>query len=310
MARRMVICALLAAVATPARADELADGEALAKAGRFEEAIAHFKALDARGARAIHACYVALAYRRLERWGQAELWADRCRERARPGDAEPSWAGRMRADIDAGMARRRGARVSFTTEPAAATLAVSAFAPDERFAPRAVFLPFGEHRVIAEAEGRQRRVEVVTVASAEPMAVHIVLPEPAPPEEPKPAPATVAPPPVAPVPAPDPVPAPARSRSPWPLVVLGAGGASLATGVVFHALAAGKRADAGESAAAYDASIDAFERNRAVAIGAYVVAAAAIGVGVVLLVNDRDRDAEPRALVAPFGAGGLVRVTW
>ena len=143
---RRCVALLALCVAVPARAGPptpLAQGEALAKAGRFEEAIARFKQADAEQPGALPLCYIALAYRRLERWGQAQLFFDRCAERARAGEPLPAWAAALRRDVTAGVARGRGARVTIVVEPAEAQAqalaSTSAYAADERFAPRTIF---------------------------------------------------------------------------------------------------------------------------------------------------------------------------
>jgi hypothetical protein len=57
-------------------------------------------------------------------------------------------------------------------------------------------------------------------------------------------------------------------------------------GVVFHLQASATRDEAGESAARYDDVIDDFRRQRAIAIGGYIAAAALAGTGAWLLLGD------------------------
>src|SRR5690349_7696048 len=158
---RALLAALAVAALAPARAHadpaEAArlrtQGDALARARRFEEAIAAFKQAEKEEPRADHDCFIALAYRRLERWGQAEMFHARCRERvAAAGGAEPVWSAQVASEIRDGLAKSGYARVSIAVEPASAApgalVTVSSFAPDESFAPpRTIWLPAGKHLV-------------------------------------------------------------------------------------------------------------------------------------------------------------------
>jgi hypothetical protein len=135
-----------AAADDAARASELeARGDALAKEGRFAEAIDAFKAADRVESRAAHACLIALAYSRREMWPQAELWMSRCHERWKPGDQLPDWV--PITDSKIGVAAAQLAPVTVAVEPAniAATITVSTFAADEAFPARTIHLAPGHY---------------------------------------------------------------------------------------------------------------------------------------------------------------------
>ncbi len=150
-------CALAPAAAHAApTADELkAQGERLAKNGRYSEAIEAFKAADRVEPRASHACLIALAYTRRELWPQAEIYMELCHGRATPSDPEPEWVPQAEALIEERLQQVDVAPVEISTEPAlpGVKLSISSFAPDETFGPRTIHLPPGHHTVLARAEG-------------------------------------------------------------------------------------------------------------------------------------------------------------
>jgi len=149
-----------------ADADELrAQGERLAKNGRYSEAIEAFKAADRVEPRASHACLIALAYTRRELWPQAEIYMELCHGRATPSDREPEWVPQAEALIEERLRQVDVAPVEISTEPAlpGVRLSISSFAPDETFGPRTIHLPPGHHTVIARAEGyevERREIDV------------------------------------------------------------------------------------------------------------------------------------------------------
>jgi hypothetical protein len=193
----VAVCALAVLAGTaqagPEEAARLrAEGEAFARQRRYEDAVRSFKQADAEEPRGDHDCFIALAYRRLERWAQSEMFLTRCRSRLKPGETEPTWTATLAAEIAAGLTRTGHARVVIGIEPAAAAalaqIAVSAFAPDERVAAGAIYLPAGKHLLEVKAEGYQDASQTVEVESGRETAVVIKLspPEPvvAPPEPP------------------------------------------------------------------------------------------------------------------------------
>ena len=175
-----LLCAGLCLVAASAHADPTApelqaQGEDLAKQGRFTEAIDSFKAADKLQPSATHACLIALAYTRRELWPQAEIWLSQCKVRATAADPLPDWAPAAEDQIQQRLADANAAAVTIEVQPAEASakLTASSFAPDEQFAPRTIHLPFGMHTIVAKAPGyvdETKQVEVKDKA-----AQHIVI---------------------------------------------------------------------------------------------------------------------------------------
>jgi hypothetical protein len=151
---------------SPTAVELQAQGEDLAKQGRYSEAIDTFKAADRVEVRASHACLIALAYTRRELWPQAEVWLDQCQKRAHDGDAVPEWGADLAKQIQTHVDEDEVAAIQLVVTPAEAkvVITVSSFAPDETFAPRTIHLPAGHHVVIATAPGyadARRELDVV-----------------------------------------------------------------------------------------------------------------------------------------------------
>jgi hypothetical protein len=151
------LCALAPtlAYAEPTAATLQAQGERLARNGRYSEAIDAFKAADRIETRASHACLIALAYTRRELWPQAEVFMDLCHGRATPSDPEPAWVPQAESLIEERLQQVDAAPVEISTDPAipGVKLSISSFAPDETFGPRTIHLTPGRHTVIATALG-------------------------------------------------------------------------------------------------------------------------------------------------------------
>ena len=90
--RALALVMLFASVAYAEDADTLtAQGEQLAHDGEYSRAIETFKKADALAPSAKHACLIGLAYIRRELWSQAEIFLDRCKQRATAADPLPDW---------------------------------------------------------------------------------------------------------------------------------------------------------------------------------------------------------------------------
>jgi hypothetical protein len=159
-------------------ASELAArGEDLAKDGRFTEAIDAFKAADKLWPTATHKCFVALAYTRLERWPQAEIFMARCHA-VQPGETLPEWVAEADALIAQRLADVNVAPVQISVAPgdAKAQLSVSSFAPDETFAPgTSIHLPPGHHVIVATAPGYERAHEPIDIVDRSAKRVKITM---------------------------------------------------------------------------------------------------------------------------------------
>jgi hypothetical protein len=110
-----------------------AQGEELARSGRYSEAIDRFKQADRIKPNAANACLIALAYTRRELWPQAEVWLDTCRGRATPADPQPDWAPTEAKQIRERLAVANVAPVEVVVTPPNAEVTVSSFALDESF---------------------------------------------------------------------------------------------------------------------------------------------------------------------------------
>ena len=171
----VLVTASAVAYADPSAQDLQAQGEQLAKDGRFSEAIDAFKAADKQQPTASHACLIALAYTRRELWPQAEIFLARCHERATPADPLPDWVPVAEQQIAERLATANAAPVTIVVTPATAQLTVSSFAPDESFAPRTIHLPPGHHVIIATAPGYETAQKEVVVDTKDAQTVTIEM---------------------------------------------------------------------------------------------------------------------------------------
>ena len=283
-------------------------GEQLAKAGRFSEAIAAFKDSNVKKQRATNFCLIGLAYTRIERWPQAEIMIDRCKRNASTSDPTPEWLPALEQELAKRLATVGVAPVAIVVEPATAKaeVTVSSFAPDEAFEPRTIHLPTGSHVITVTAPGYERAQTTVDVTTTELKTVTITLKPPATgtPTD------TVA---ILPHPTPGPSPAP----SVVPTIVMGAGGALIAAGIVYHVTAF--RTAASNLANATDATPDPhlydqwshrFDVRREWLIGIYAAGVITTGIGAYLHFTAKQTEALPLVSVAPLDGGGMVSLGW
>jgi hypothetical protein len=313
--RVSVLSLLLGGVAwgQAAEADRLArEGAREGAAGRYEAAIARFKAAAALRSQASDDCNIGSMYLELRRFGQAQLFLERCRTRATL-KRERSFAGAALAETQRGLRKQRAVPVEIGATPVGTTVNVSSFAADERFVvPITIWLTPGTHTVTAAHEGYVAESrEIVVEGSA--LKVEMTLSPPAPPEPPPPAPPeppppepVVTPPPAPVVTPPRPAPVEARRPSPWGTRLLVAGGTLALAGGVVHVIAWRTRSRAADLPAgpAYDDSVATLRWQRGLALGLYGGAAATLAVGSVLLLVAPDVP----ATVTMLPGGGAVSV--
>lgn len=321
--------------ASVARADPASDkraadalveqGKQLGLAGKLDEAVARFKAAEARFPRPEHDCNIGYAYKMQRRPARAFFFLERCRSRISKPETQ-AWAQRQLGAVLRVLRASSHAPVELLAEPAGARVVVSAFAPDEIVVPpRMIWLPFGRHTLTTTLDGHEQDVRVIEVSSKAPQR-HRILLAPSPPLAPAESAPVLppAPPPVAAVPAPPkpavvrPIdPPPARRQAPaepqrgvWPWVALGVGAASVTTGVVFHVLArqSMERARGLPEGGAYRAEVSALERDIALTYVGYGVGAAAIGAGSYLLLRPEREGMIVSA--APVPGGAVVALRW
>jgi hypothetical protein len=294
-----VVSGASSAYADPTAPELQAQGEELAKDGRFSEAIDAFKAADNLQPSAAHACLIALAYTRRELWPQAEIWLAQCQVRATAQDPLPDWAPAEKDQIDQRLATANVAAVQIEVQPAdaGAKVTVSSFAPDEQFSPRTIHLPPGIHQIIVTAPGYQDGHQLLDIKDKTPQ--HIVIKLERPGEQ------KVLPPPTLP---------PAVSAAPpdrTPYYVLGAGGALAVTGVALHLFYYKPIHDklAGDSAGDYPKDSGDFDRAREITIGVYIGAAVVLGIGTYLKVSQKTTESTTVGIV-PTNGGGMVSLGW
>ena len=295
---RRLALALLGALllASPARAQpseadaQVAEGQRLAKLGRFADSIARFKSADAAQPRAVHACYIALSYLRLGLPAQADLFVRRCASRATDVDPSPPWLGTTEKEVAAAIAKADVAPVELRVTPpeaaAVARVSIPAFPADELAAPGVIHLPFGEHTLSIEAPGFAAVSRTVTVRDRAPQEVAVELSpvtasEPAPSAVPSPEAAAQTAEPIAAAPAVSLSAQPPQEERPRsilvPAVLAGAGAFALGVGVVFHVKALDTK-DMGD----FDALEEDYGRERALTYTFYTVGVVALGVGAYL----------------------------
>lgn len=303
----------------------LREGAELGKQGKDDEAIARFKEAERIYPRAIHDCNIGLVYARTKRWPQAHLFLTRCRERWARQETRPlpGWVTtRLRAvhdQLDAGGF----APITLTVNPPTATLTTSAFAADETFTARVIWLPLGTHQVTATAGGYQPRTIPIEAATPARQTISISLaPEPGPveepgptepepelkPVEPEPAPVEAREPAVT-EPLPHPPPSDTRRRSVAPWLVTATGVAAMSAGGYFYYVAA----TTDDDVEAGTKSRDDWKRDETLGYGLFWGGAAVTTAGIVWLYLTRDRgDASDRPTVGavPGPGGGYVWLEW
>jgi hypothetical protein len=309
------VCALIATAAADPTGDELrANGEKLAKDGRYSEAIAAFKAADKLTPRATNWCLIGLAYTRRELWPQAEITITRCKQLASTADPLPSWLPALEAQLASRLASVDVAAVDIAVEPAGteAELTVSSFAPDETFHARVIHLPFGHQVISASAPGYARTDVAIDIVDRTPKHVVLKLQSNvvAKPEVVTPPPPTPTPTPVAVVTTPVSAPEPQRRLAPW--IVMGAGAAIAVAGAIVEATWYKSAHDqlASDNYMQYPGDEGAFDTRRDVVIGLYAAGAVAIGVGVVLELTGHRDERSAQISVAPTRGGSVVSVGW
>lgn len=247
-----------------------AKGQALAKDGQFSAAIDAFKAADRIEPRAGHACMIALAYTRRELWPQAEIFLDACHQRANASDPLPDWVALAEQTLKERLASANVAAITIAVSPnVPATIAVSSFAPDEKFAPRTIHLAPGRHVVTVEAAGFAIAEQAIDVADRSPRTITIELQAPhhEPPPRNPPVPTVVE-----------------KHHSNLPWIVVGAGGAVALAGLAVDLFAVQPVRDKlnTDSIDVYNQYSSSFDHRRTAAIALYAVGAAAIATGLVL----------------------------
>lgn len=289
------------------------EGAALGERGLWDEAIARFSEAEKLWPRALHDCNIGLAQARAGRPHLSLFYLERC-ERRETGSL-PSWVGVRQREALARLSRGAFAPVELRVVAAdggeaiaGAELTVSGFGGETMPAPAKVWLPLGEHRVVARAPGRVEASRALTVSERDRAIVEVALvlepvvqvPEPLP--EPEPEPVVVTP--VVPVVVTPPPAGGSSNTAAW--VTVGVGGAALAVGGILYGVAANTGEDASRlpPGADFDDKLAAFELERGFSYGLLGVGAVALVVGLGLVLFDDG----PRATVTPIAGGGALEL--
>jgi len=240
-----------------AEADRLvAEGAALGQRGDWDGAILRFEQADALFPRAIHACNIGLAHARANRPEKALVNLGACQARAT--EPLPPWVARRTSEARDALSKGAFAPLELLSATPGLHIVVSHYGDASFTPPVTLWLPLGEHHLIASAPGKVTRDEVLTVASKAALRkditlddVPVVVPEPVesgPVESGPVESGPVVPDPIEPHPialttviAPDPKPAPDLTPA-W--VTIGVGGACVVTGTIFYGLALGTQSHA------------------------------------------------------------------
>lgn len=296
----MVLTLLVSATAWAEDPDRLqARGEQLAKDGQFGEAIDVFKDADSQEPTAERACLIGLAYGRRNLYGQAELFFDLCHQRVADGDKMPAWVAGVEAQFRKRLEAANLAPVTIIVKHAKKPrIVVTAFAPDEDFAPRTIYLPPGRHVVTVTSRGKEPVEKAVVVEDSAPIDLVIDLRErkgPEAPEEQE---------------KPEGTPSSTRGRN----AILGGAGL-IVVGAVIHGtwyrsqLLELEAAQSPPDPLRYDAHADGYRKARYVTVGLYAAGVITAIVGVVLYANSRREDATTVSVSSTTG-GGILSVAW
>lgn len=292
----LALCMLFTATPSPEpriEADRLvAEGAALGQQGRWDEAIVRFEAADALFPRAIHACNIGLAHARADRPEKALLQLSACQSRAT--EPLPPWVERRMTETRAALVKGAYAPLELVGATPGVHVTIAHFGATLFTPPVTVWLPLGEHRLHAEAPGKQPFDETLVVSAKKPLRrvlaleALVVVPEPVKPD----------PDPVEAEKKPDPTPPETHtetrplSRTPaW--VTLGVGGGLLVTSAVFYGLAIDAKNEAerfDKEAAGFKSASSRFATDRDLAYGflAGGLVTSAVGLALVFILPSEE----------------------
>jgi hypothetical protein len=283
---------VMASTAHADTAEELRiHGEALAKNGRFSEAIDAFKAAERKEHRSRNACLIGLAYERREAYSQAEVFLAACKAGATAVDPLPEWAPEAFRVLDEALAQQKLVAVMVMATPPDTKITVSSFPADEPFSAQSIHLAPGKYTFTASAPGYADRTQDIELGT-QPAAVSFMLEHRVEKRT---------------------EPAPKPSNLPW--IVVGGGVAlGIAGGLVQGLAMAPARdklvdAEAMNDTAKYADWSPKFDQRRLITIGLYSAGAIAIVTGVVLRATVF-KSTETQVAVAPTVGGGMVTFAW
>jgi hypothetical protein len=260
---------LLASVPAAAdHADDLvAEGQALAKQGQLDAAVARFRQADRARPRALHDCLIGLAYLRSEKISEAEIEISSCRRRASSVDPLPDWLPPIEKQVRDGADKL--VLVELPALEGRDVIVRELFDGASFTVPGRVHLTPGEYHIKDQAQEY-----VLVVATGEPPSLRTVQAEP-----------SIAP---APSPAPPPPPAPTSHARAGTYVLAGGATLFVAAAAVHLGVMRPRRNDVleAQNPAEYSDRVSSFHSARAVTIGLYSAAAVALVAGALLYRHD------------------------
>ena len=167
--------------ANPAADQAVREADAKIKKNDFVGAAAKFREAYAADGKPEYLCDVGVAYNKAKtELPRAQLFLGRCNERSTVLD--PKFVASMRAalaSVEKQLQAGKYTPVDISVDPASARVEISAFVADEAFVgPRAIWLPYGKHRVTFTAEGYTSETVDVDAASQKGISVSITLKRP------------------------------------------------------------------------------------------------------------------------------------
>jgi hypothetical protein len=180
--RSVVLTVALASTAVRAdTADQLAGAARdLAKAGDFVGAAAKFRAAYAVEPKPEHVCNAGIAYQKAgdKVLPQAQLYLALCLERAK-GVLDKKITDTVASalvGVEDALAKGSFTPVDVAVTPLTATVAISAFGPDESFiGSRVVWVPWGRHTVTVRADGFVDQTAELAAAAHERVPLRVTL---------------------------------------------------------------------------------------------------------------------------------------
>jgi hypothetical protein len=175
------MCVALRGLANPAAEQAVRDADAKIKKNDFVGAAAKFREAYAADGKPEYLCDVGVAYNKAKtELPRAQLFLGRCN--ARSTVLDPKFVASMRAalaSVEKQLQAGKYTPVDISVDPPSARVEVSAFLPDEAFVgPRAIWLPYGKHRVTFSAEGYTSETVDVEATSQKGISVSITLKRP------------------------------------------------------------------------------------------------------------------------------------
>lgn len=163
----IVVALGVGATAQPSGADAVEDeAESLARAGKFLDAAAKYRAAYALDSRPDLLCNVGVAYYKADDMPRAQLYLGQCLTQS--GSLDADFATQVRnvlGVVDEKLRAGDFAPVRITVVPDNASFTVSAYGADEKqIGNKLIWLPYGTHTLEVSAEGYVTKSETVEVA--------------------------------------------------------------------------------------------------------------------------------------------------